>query len=116
MYTVFEQVKIGSESGARIFSQSQSIAMQHQSNCKITLGTKLKTALTDKDLYNKIIKYSMLTVYIYISGGVGKGDNLQNLEYSKLPDELLKAISIQFIIFIFLILTLNNRDTVIFRT
>ena len=65
MYTVFEQVKIGSESGARIFSQSQSIAMQHQSNCKITLGTQLKTALTDKDLYNKIIKYSMLTVYIF---------------------------------------------------
>ena len=36
---------IGRESGARFFSQSQTVAMQNQSNCEITSDTQLKTAL-----------------------------------------------------------------------
>ena len=36
---------IGRESGARIFSQLQTVAMQNQSNCEITFDTQLKTAL-----------------------------------------------------------------------
>ena len=36
---------IGRGSGARFFNQSQSVAMQNQSNCGITFDTQLKTAL-----------------------------------------------------------------------
>ena len=36
---------IGRESGVRFFSQSQTVAMQNQSNCVITFDTQLKTAL-----------------------------------------------------------------------
>ena len=36
---------IGGESGARFFSQSQTVAMQNQSNCVITFDTQMKTAL-----------------------------------------------------------------------
>ena len=39
---------IGRESGARFFSQSQTVAMQNQSNCEITFDTQLKTALLHK--------------------------------------------------------------------
>ena len=37
---------IGRESGARFLSQSQTVAMQNQSNCVITFDTQLKTALS----------------------------------------------------------------------
>ena len=37
---------IGRESGARFFNQSQTVAMQNQSNCVITFDTQLKTALS----------------------------------------------------------------------
>ena len=37
---------IGWESGARLFNQSQSVAMQNQSNCGITFDTQLKSALS----------------------------------------------------------------------
>ena len=36
---------IGREIGARFFSQSQTVAMQNQSNCEITFETQLKSAL-----------------------------------------------------------------------
>ena len=36
---------IGRGSGARFFNQSQSVAMQNQSNCRITFGTQLKSTL-----------------------------------------------------------------------
>ena len=36
---------IGRESDARFVSQSQTVAMQNQSNCVITFDTQLKTAL-----------------------------------------------------------------------
>ena len=36
---------IGRESGARFFSQSQTIAIQNQSNYGITFDTQLKSAL-----------------------------------------------------------------------
>ena len=36
---------IGQGSGARFFNQSQSVAMQNQSNCGITFDTQLKSAL-----------------------------------------------------------------------
>ena len=36
---------IGGESGTRFFSQSQSAAMQNQSNCEITFDSQLKTAV-----------------------------------------------------------------------
>ena len=36
---------IGRGSGARFFNQSQSVAMQNQSNCGITFDTQLKSAL-----------------------------------------------------------------------
>ena len=39
------QVMIGCKDGARFFSQSLSVAMQNQSNHKITFGTQSKTAL-----------------------------------------------------------------------
>ena len=41
---------IGRESGARFFSQSQTVAMQNQSNCVITFDTQLKTALMARSL------------------------------------------------------------------
>ena len=37
---------IGRGSGARFLNQSQSVAMQNQSNCGITFDTQLKTALS----------------------------------------------------------------------
>ena len=37
---------IGQESGARIFSQSQTVAMQNQSSFGITFDTQLKSALS----------------------------------------------------------------------
>ena len=36
---------IGSETGVRCFSQSKYVAIQNHSNLKITVDTKLKTAL-----------------------------------------------------------------------
>ena len=36
---------IGRGNGARFFNQSQSVAMQNQSNCGITFDTQLKSAL-----------------------------------------------------------------------
>ena len=36
---------IGRESGARFFNQSQSVAVQNQSNCGITFDTQLKSAV-----------------------------------------------------------------------
>ena len=36
---------LGIQSGARSFSQSQSVAMQNQSNSEITFDAQLKTAL-----------------------------------------------------------------------
>ena len=42
---------IGRGSGARFFNQSQSVAMQNQSNCGITFDTQLKA------LYNNLINY-----------------------------------------------------------
>ena len=38
---------IGRESGVRFFSQSQTVAMQNQSNCEITFDSELKTALLE---------------------------------------------------------------------
>ena len=49
------------ESGARFFSQSQTVAMQNQSNCEITFGTQLKTALSEL----MIRRY----MYMYITHG-----------------------------------------------
>ena len=43
---VFVLPLIGRGSAARFFNQSQSVAMQNQSNCIITLDTQLKSALT----------------------------------------------------------------------
>ena len=42
---VFVLLLIGRGSGARFFNQSQSVAMQNQSNCGITFDTQLKSAL-----------------------------------------------------------------------
>ena len=37
---------IGRGTGARFFNQSQSVAMQNQSNCGTTFDTQLKSALS----------------------------------------------------------------------
>ena len=42
---------IGRESGARIFSQSQTLAMQNQSNRKITVDAQVKITLSLVDNY-----------------------------------------------------------------
>ena len=39
---------IGRERGARCFNQSQTAAMQNQSNCEITFDTQLKSALIEQ--------------------------------------------------------------------
>ena len=51
---------IGQESGARFFSQSQTVAVQNQSNCVITFDAQLKTALSHfliKGPYEPTCKY-----------------------------------------------------------
>ena len=50
---------IGRESGARFLSQSQSVAMQNQSNCVIVFDTQLKTAL-----YNPSITYQLFVLLV----------------------------------------------------
>ena len=53
---VFVLLLIGRESGAKFFSQSQSVAMQNQSNCKITLDSQMKTTYVQdciQVLFNK---------------------------------------------------------------
>ena len=49
---------IGRESGTRCFSQSQTVAMQNQSNCEITFDIQLKTALKSKMTIVRIIAVS----------------------------------------------------------
>ena len=56
---------IGRESGARYFSQSQTVAMQSQSNCEIAFETKLKTALSDK-LSNKMYLFKSSPAYLFL--------------------------------------------------
>ena len=55
---------IGRESGARFFSQSQTVAMQNQSSWVITFNTQLKTALTDV----KVLSCLSKSDYIEITG------------------------------------------------
>ena len=43
---VLDLLLIGRGSGVRFFNQSQSVAMQNQSNCRITFDTQLKSALS----------------------------------------------------------------------
>ena len=48
---------IGRGAGARFFNQSQSVAMQNQSNCGITFDTQLKIALFKR---NEVISFVFL--------------------------------------------------------
>ena len=55
---------IGRESGARFFNQSQSVAMQNQSNCGITFDTQLKSALSR-------LLWFCISIHGYHSGAIG---------------------------------------------
>ena len=48
---------IGQGSGARFFNQSQSVAMQNQSNCGISFDTQLKNALSISDYFFDWFKF-----------------------------------------------------------
>ena len=50
---------IGRESGARFFTQLQTVAMQNQSNCVITFDTQLKITLT----YNIVLWDAVMVVF-----------------------------------------------------
>ena len=56
---------IGRESGAIYFSQSQTVAMQSQSNCEIAFETKLKTALSVKPS-NKVYLFKSSPAYLFL--------------------------------------------------
>ena len=59
---------IGWESGATCFSQSQSVAVQYQSNSEITFNTQLKTTLLDieKQFTDEFTPSIFTTLSLYI--------------------------------------------------
>ena len=56
--SVLVLLPIGRESGARFFNQSQSVAMQNQSNCGITFDAQLKSALSVGTVFFQIDDWS----------------------------------------------------------